>query len=206
MELWEKVKAGLEGSAATISEKASEWYKSGSEIIKEGAEVVSDKATGLSRFTKLKWEQYTLQNEIEQEFVELGGKIYDQWSENANIKIEGELAETVEKIKALESELSLKEKEVEEISKSVYKKNIKELQTDLDASGGTIEQIIITELSPVLGKELREIELPKEALIGMIVRENESIIPDGATQLLENDKVTILGKKQDVEAAVSFLT
>lgn len=206
MELWEKVKKGLEGGAATVSEKSSEWFKTGTEMVKEGAEVISEKASELSKFTKLKWEQYSLQNKIDQEFIALGGKIYDNWSDEAGVKLEAELNEIIVKIKALENELTLKEKEIEEISKSVYKKNIKDLQKDLDASGGIVEQIVITKKSPVLGKKLSDIELPKEALIGMIVRDNNAIIPDGSTQLLENDKVTLLGKKQDVEATITFLS
>jgi len=206
MELWEKVKKGLEGGATTVSEKASEWFKTGTEMVKEGAEIVSEKASELSKFTKLKWEQHTLQDEINQEFIELGGKVYENWSDKTGVKIEGELNEIIVKIKALENELELKEKEIEEISKSVYKKNIKDLQKSLDVSGGTVEQVIITKKSPVLGKKLRDIELPKETLIGMVVRDNDAIIPDGTTQLLENDKVTLLGKKQDVEATVAFLT
>ncbi|MBN1352967.1 hypothetical protein JXJ21_26490 [candidate division KSB1 bacterium] len=206
MELWEKVKKGLEGSAATISEKAAEWYKSGAQMVKEGADVVSEKASELSRLTRLKWDQHNLQNEIEQEFIELGGRIYDQWSEKSSIKVDETIAEVIEKIKDLEAKLLLKETEIEEISKSVYKKNIKDLQTSLDAGGGTVEQIVLTEKSPAVGQKLSKLEFPNDSLIGMIVRDDEVVIPHGDTVLQAGDKITVLGKKEDVDAAISFLT
>ncbi|MDZ7261797.1 MAG: TrkA C-terminal domain-containing protein [candidate division KSB1 bacterium] len=206
MNLWEKVKKGLEGGAATVSEKASDWFKIGAEYLKEGAEKVSEKALEVSKLARLKWEQRSIQKDIEQELIEIGGKLYDLWSQDRVDELRDQVQENVARIQALEKELENKEKEIEELSRSIDKVSISELKKDLEAGGGTIEQIVIKTGSPVLGKKLREVELPKEALVGTIVRGPDVIIPDGETEFQEGDKVTLLGKKEDVEKAVSQLT
>ena len=75
----------------------------------------------------------------------------------------------------------------------------------METGGGTIEQIRLTEDSPVLGKKLKSVKLPKEVLIGTITRNDQVIIPDGTTVFTKDDKITLLGKKGDVEQTVSLL-
>jgi K+/H+ antiporter YhaU regulatory subunit KhtT len=205
MNLWEKVTKGLEGGAATVSEKASDWFKSGAEYVKEGAGIVSEKAQEVAKLARLKWEQRAIQKNIEHELIELGGKVYDLWSQNKSSEVKDQVQDNVAKIKELEKDLEDKEKEIESVSKSVHKAGINELKKDLESGGGSIEQVVIESNSPVFGKKLKDVELPKEALIGTIVRGQEVIIPDGDTEFQEGDKVSLLGKKEDVEAALKQL-
>ncbi len=65
-----------------------------------------------------------------------------------------------------------------------------------------IDQVIISEKSNVVNKLLKEILLPKEALVSAIKRGEEVIIPDGNTQLKKGDQVIVIGKKDDVEKVV----
>ena len=85
----------------------------------------------------------------------------------------------------------------------IDKKNVDDLKKDLEAGGGTIEQIIIEDRSAFLGKKLKEIQLPEDALVGTIIRNEEVIIPDGETIFELDDKVTLLGKREDVEKTIS---
>jgi trk system potassium uptake protein TrkA len=59
--------------------------------------------------------------------------------------------------------------------------------------------VIISEKSNVVNKLLKEILLPKEALVSAVKREEEVIIPDGNTLLKAGDQVIVIGKKDDVE-------
>jgi len=44
--------------------------------------------------------------------------------------------------------------------------------------------------------------LPEDALVGTIIRHEEVIIPDGETVFELGDKVTLLGKREDVEKTI----
>jgi trk system potassium uptake protein TrkA len=56
----------------------------------------------------------------------------------------------------------------------------------------TVTQVVLTERSPVLDKDLSEIELPYDSVLGSIIRDEEVIIPRGDTKLLEGDKVIVI--------------
>ncbi len=47
------------------------------------------------------------------------------------------------------------------------------------------------ETSPLVGKELRELDLPHGIRVGAIYRNGKVVIPDGSTQILANDRVII---------------
>ncbi|MCF8008397.1 MAG: TrkA family potassium uptake protein [Halanaerobiales bacterium] len=55
-----------------------------------------------------------------------------------------------------------------------------------------ISQIILQSNSPVLGKSLKEIDLPHDIVFGCIIRDDQVLIPKGDTKLLEGDKALII--------------
>ncbi|SKA08134.1 potassium channel family protein [Selenihalanaerobacter shriftii] len=61
----------------------------------------------------------------------------------------------------------------------------------------TVTQVVLTEDSPVLGKDLSEVGLPYDSVLGSIIRKNEVIIPRGNTRLLEGDKVIVIALPQN---------
>lgn len=65
-----------------------------------------------------------------------------------------------------------------------------------------IDQIVIKESCSLVNKKLKEIQLPKQALVSAIKRKDEIIIPDGNTRLIAEDVLTIIGKKKDVAKLV----
>jgi len=204
MNLWEKIKQGLEEGASTVSGKAVDWLISGSEAIREGAERATDKIGYGSKLAKLRWEYRSIQKAMGWELTELGGKAYDLFCQNREVDLERETVENVRKLRSLEKDLENKEREIEELPKTfetevIDKKTVQELKKDLEAGGGAIEQVVIEDGSPFLGKKLKEMRLPEDALVGTISRKEEIIIPDGETVFQPGDKVTLLGKSEDVE-------
>jgi len=206
MQFWEKVMKDLEVGASTISEKASEWFKVGAEKVKEGAGFVSEKAKEVSRFTQLKWSQHSLNQQIETVFIDIGEIVFDEWAVNKKMPALDKLAEKIEQAKKFEAERKKIDDEIAELSISLSRGDFKELEKDLEQGGGTIKQIEMKEKSPLCGKKLKELTLPSEVLIGTIVRGEEVIIPDGNTELLPNDKITIMGKKEEVLETVALFT
>ena len=48
--------------------------------------------------------------------------------------------------------------------------------------------------SPLLGKSIKEIDMPDKCLIAIIKRVNDFVVPDGDTVFMNNDKVTVIGE------------
>jgi Trk K+ transport system NAD-binding subunit len=79
---------------------------------------------------------------------------------------------------------------------------IERFSEDLSLANAIIDHVVISEKSDVVNKLLKDILLPKEALVSAIKRGEEVIIPDGNTQLKADDQVIVIGKKGDVEKTV----
>lgn len=72
------------------------------------------------------------------------------------------------------------------------------------------EKVIVTELIiepdfPVANKKIMDIELPKNVIIGSIIREGKMIIPNGSTQILFEDKLIIISSKEDQLKAINAI-
>ncbi len=59
-----------------------------------------------------------------------------------------------------------------------------------------LTEISIPESSPVIGKQIVQLGLPKTTLISFIKRKDKFIIPDGSTLLAANDKLYVLSESQ----------
>ncbi|MFO7667601.1 MAG: NAD-binding protein [Desulfobacterales bacterium] len=55
-----------------------------------------------------------------------------------------------------------------------------------------ITEIIIKADSPVAGKLLKDIDLPKNALVAVVIRNDQPIVPRGGNQLLSGDRVVLI--------------
>jgi Trk K+ transport system NAD-binding subunit len=57
----------------------------------------------------------------------------------------------------------------------------------------------------VIGKAIRDIELPQESLIVLVRRNGKSLIAHADTELLEGDYVTLIGTLDAVQEAANIL-
>ena len=74
--------------------------------------------------------------------------------------------------------------------------------------GGKAEsiEILITDQSPVAGKQLKDIRLPGKALVGVILRGDEAIVPRGNTEILVGDHIVLFTLPESVTKLVNYLT
>jgi trk system potassium uptake protein TrkA len=70
----------------------------------------------------------------------------------------------------------------------------------------SIAEIPISERAPAVGKKLWEIDLPKEVIIGCILRQEVNIIPRGDTRILAGDVLILLSSAKQEITAVHALT
>jgi K+/H+ antiporter YhaU regulatory subunit KhtT len=200
MTLWEKIRDGIHD----VSSKTGEFIKS-------GAEKTAETATYTSRLTQLTWERRSIQKKVEDEHLELGVLVHKLQKENRLADLKKAAQVNFDTLTAHETKLAGIDAEKERLASlhNIGKEEenfAQDLAENLEASGGTMQKVIIKDSSPFVDKKLKEIKLPKEALIVNVMRGEEMIIPDGNTVLQAEDGVTLLGKKEDVETAVSFLS
>ena len=74
--------------------------------------------------------------------------------------------------------------------------------------GGKAEsiEIAITSESPVAGKQLKDIRLPGKALVGVILRGDEAIVPRGNTEILDGDHIVLFALPESVSKLLKYLT
>jgi trk system potassium uptake protein TrkA len=59
--------------------------------------------------------------------------------------------------------------------------------------------------SILIGKTLREVELPQKTLIGAIIRNNNVIIPSGDDRIASNDKLIIFTLQESIKQLEKLL-
>ena len=69
-----------------------------------------------------------------------------------------------------------------------------------------VTEILLPAESPVLGKTLAELDLPRESLIASLVRKSAAIIPRGDTALCAGDRVLLVTLPASHGRAVKYLT
>ena len=184
-----------------IKNSVSKFSKSSAEVARGSVEKISDKATELSIISKLKMEIKSIEHKIETSMTDLGREFY---ALNKEKKLKAaDFSSHKIKIQDLTEKINSKNEELKETysqytSVTIDKENIKTLKKELEEGGATIEHFQILENSPVIGKKLKSIKLPKEVLVGTILRGDQIIIPDGTYCFKKDDKVTLLGKIDDV--------
>ena len=63
---------------------------------------------------------------------------------------------------------------------------------------GEVTEVIATEGSPIVGKPLSELDLPKGVIIGAVLHKGHVIIPDGSTVIHKNDRMVIFTLSSDI--------
>jgi len=149
----------------------------------------------------IKMRMIFLENHIEALLLRLGSLIYDLAKNPGNINENPE-------VQSLLAGISAKRKELESLKedfRKIWREEGRELTISLQKGGGALEQIEIKAGSKANGKWVKELILPKEVLLGPILRGNNLIIPDGDTEIMAGDRVTLMGTKKDLAEAKIYL-
>lgn len=70
----------------------------------------------------------------------------------------------------------------------------------------SIAEVPITQTSPAVGKKLWEINLPKEVIVGCILRHEHNMIPRGDTRILAGDMLVLISSDKQETLAIKELT
>ena len=210
MGLLDKIKEGLFQGTEKITDVTDRIVEKGKKVGTEGVEAsreiflnISERTSDVTALAKLKHELASFPKQLDVEALNLG-RVVLALRRSGEFSPENEtFREQMKKLEELDNTFKTKQNEYEQLKKkhsSDYVVN--KLAEDLSAAGAIIDQVTISEKSNVVNKLLKEILLPKEALVSAIKREEEVIIPAGNTQLKAGDQVIVIGKKNDVEKVV----
>jgi TrkA-C domain len=156
---------------------------------------------GKTQAVQIKLRMVILENQIDTSFLRLGSRAYELSKKDLPFPEDGE-------VKPLLQEISAKKKELARLKEDFqrsWREEARELKRNLEKGDGALEPVEVSFLSPVSGKKIKDLQLPREVLLGPILRGKELIIPDGETEILAGDRVTLMGKRKDVEATVRLL-
>ena len=156
---------------------------------------------GKTQAVQIKLRMLLLENSIDTTFLHLGSRTYDLSKNNLPFSDDGEVKSLLQAVATKRQELA----QLKEEFQRSWREEAKELKSNLEKGGGALEQVEVSFLSPVTGKKIKDIQLPREVLLGTILRDKELIIPDGETELRRGDRVTLMGKRKDVAATVDLL-
>lgn len=210
MGLLDKIKESLFQGSEKITDVTEKIVEKGKKVGTEGVEAtreifltISERTSDVTALAKLKHELASFPKQLDVEALNLGRVVL-------TLRRSGEFApenetfqKQLKKLEELDSTFRMKQNDYEQLKKK-HSSNyvIEKLSEDLSSADAIIDQVIISNQSNVVNKLLKEILLPKEALVSAIKREEQVIIPDGNTQLQGGDQVIVIGKKSDVEKVV----
>ena len=127
--------------------------------IRDGLELVVDKTEEYGKIGKLKVDIFSIKRNIEKQFTELGGRVYELATGAVKTKVEDddEAQKIIEQIKVLESQLQDKEAEIEKVKEEKEKERHDrqesrkkeqadvEEETSVDMKKSTVEDANIVE-------------------------------------------------------------
>jgi trk system potassium uptake protein TrkA len=69
-----------------------------------------------------------------------------------------------------------------------------------------VTEVVLTSESPVEGKYLKEITLPENAIVAVVIRNGQAIVPRGENQLLQGDRVILITLPENHGVALKSFT
>ena len=168
---------------------------------------ISDKFSDITAITRLQYNVKELKIALNKAYLELGKTSFSHHKKGAQSLDDNKVfLAQIEKVADLKKQVDNKSIEYDKLKKERSDNYVvNKLSDELNEAGAVIDQGVVSEKSNVIGKLLKEVLLPKEALITAIKRKEQIIIPDGKTELMIGDLVTIVGKREDVKKLIKRL-
>lgn len=210
MGLLDKIKESLFQGTEKVTDITEKIVEKGKKVGSEGVEAtreiflnISERTSDVTALAKLKRELASYPKQLDVEALNLGRVVLTLRRSGEFTPENESFQKQLKTLEQLDSTFRMKQNDYEQLKKK-HSSNyvIEKLSEDLSSADAIIDQMIISNQSNVVNKLLKEILLPKEALVSAIKRDEKVIIPDGNTQLQAGDQVIVIGKKNDVEKVV----
>jgi uncharacterized protein with PhoU and TrkA domain len=197
----------LSKTGQEITTKVEEIGKEGMEFARDKMSIIGEGANDISNIVRYRMEIKRHISALELEYQVLGEIGFILYQSKKWEEYNEAFTKSTDKIYKLKQTIDEKENAYLELRKR-YSNNydVKKLTDDLGQGDAVISQVMISEKSNMADRQLRDTLLPKEALISVVKRGDEVIIPDGNTKLFAGDFVTVIGREADVEKVTRRLS
>ncbi len=210
MGLLDKIKERFFQGTEKVTDITEKIVEKGKKVGSEGVDAtreiflnISERTSDVTTLAKLKRELASFPKRLDVEALNLGRLVLTLRRSGEFSQESETFREQLKTLEELDRTFRKKQNDYEQLKKK-YSSNyvIEKLSEDLSSADAIIDQVIISNQSNIVNKLLKEIKLPKEALVSAIKRDEQVIIPDGNTQLQAGDQVIVIGKKNDVEKVI----
>jgi len=62
--------------------------------------------------------------------------------------------------------------------------------------GADVVEFTVAETDPIVGRRIRELELPRDALVSLVIREREAVPPRGSTPIQPHDHLHVVVRRE----------
>jgi len=178
------------------------------EGLKKGILEIAITTSESTQVAKLLFRIYELEKRLERLYIDIGKLVYELRHLPVNEIIENkDIIDYIDKIKILQQDITKVEKEINLLREETIKSKLDELKQYMRRGGFTIDDLVPSKNSEVIGKKIRELRLPPGLIIISLIRHDLLIIPHEDMQIDEGDRIFILGSRDRIkEAAPLFIT
>ena len=178
------------------------------EGLKKGILEIAITTSESTQVAKLLFRIYELEKRLERLYIDIGKLVYELRHLPVNEIIENkDIIDYIDKIKILQQDITKVEKEINLLREETIKSKLDELKQYMRRGGFTIDDLVPSKNSEVIGKKIRELRLPPGLIIISLIRHDLLIIPHEDMQIDEGDRLFILGLRDRIkEAASLFIT
>ena len=176
--------------------------------LKKGILEIAITTSESTQVAKLLFRIYELEKRLERLYIDIGKLVYELRHLPVNEIIENkDIIDYIDKIKILQQDITKVEKEINLLREETIKSKLDELKQYMRRGGFTIDDLVPSKNSEVIGKKIRELRLPPGLIIISLIRHDLLIIPHEDMQIDEGDRIFILGSRDRIkEAAPLFIT
>ena len=176
--------------------------------LKKGILEIAITTSESTQVAKLLFRIYELEKRLERLYIDTGKLVYELRHLPVNELIENnDIIDYLDKIKILQQDITKVEKEINLLREETIKSKLDELKQYMRRGGFTIDDLVPSKNSEVIGKKIRELRLPPGLIIISLIRHDLLIIPHEDMQIDEGDRIFILGSRDRIkEAAPLFIT
>lgn len=173
--------------------------------LKKGILEIAITTSESTQVAKLLFRIYELEKRLERLYTDIGKMVYElhhlPFNEIAENK---DIIDYLDKIKALQQDIIKIEKEINLLREETIKSKLDELKQYMRRGGFTIDELVVSKNSEVIGKRLRGLALPPGLTIISLVRHELLIIPHDGLEINEGDRIFIIGPRDRIKEISSL--
>ena len=72
---------------------------------------------------------------------------------------------------------------------------------EIESGVASLIDMVVPEESSVVGRRIRDIEVPEQCVVAAVLRDDEFVVPRGQTEIRAGDEVVFVGPQEDIQTA-----